>query len=104
MKENGKKKPLILKEYGKTVYKNLWGITVFCNLIKDNTPHKEGAEIITTKIESLNAKFGIHQTLPVIQNNNIEELAGYAEKEANPLYPVPILWDKGKLKELHLRI
>ncbi len=96
--------PIVLKEYGKTVYKKLWEIAVFCNLTKDNTPHKEGAEILIAKIESLNAKFGIPQTLPVIQKDDVERLAEYTEKEANPLYPVPILWDRGKLKELYLRI
>ena len=27
--------------------------------------------------------------------------AAYADREANPLYPVPILWDRKELKEVY---
>ena len=28
-------------------------------------------------------------------------LAAYADQEANPLYPVPVLWDREALKEVY---
>ena len=36
--------------------------------------------------------------LPEIKDEDIEELAAYADKEANPLYPVPMLMDRDELK------
>ncbi len=35
-----------------------------------------------------------------IQKEDIDILAEYADKEANPLYPVPVLMDKNQLKEI----
>ncbi len=96
--------PTVLREYGKSVYKKLWQIAVYCNLADKNTPYNDGAEIIISKIESLNEKFGIPRTIPVICEGDIEELATYADKEANPLYPVPVLWNKDKLKELYIKL
>ena len=28
-------------------------------------------------------------------------LAGYADKEANPLYPVPVLWGRKELEKIY---
>ena len=39
----------------------------------------------------------IPTTLAGIRNEDIPKLARYADKEANPLYPVPILWDDKQL-------
>ena len=41
----------------------------------------------------MNASMNIPTTLAGIRNEDIPKLARYADKEANPLYPVPILWD-----------
>ena len=95
--------PTVLREYGKAVYKKLCKIAVYCNLADKNTPYGKGAEILISKIESLNAKFDIPENLPLYEGD-IDELAIYADKEANPLYPVPVLWNKDKLKELYKKI
>lgn len=96
--------PAVLKEYRKAAHKKLWEIAVFCSLADKNVSYSDGAEIIISKIEKLNEKFGIPRNIPQIHEGDIEELAAYADKEANPLYPVPALWDKAKLKELYLQI
>lgn len=45
----------------------------------------------------MNASMNIPTTLADIRNEDIPKLARYADKEANPLYPVPILWDDKQL-------
>ena len=47
--------------------------------------------------EKMNASMNIPTTLAGIRNEDIPKLARYADKEANPLYPVPILWDDKQL-------
>ncbi len=96
--------PVVLREYGKAVHKKLWKIALFCGLADKDASYAQGAEAVIGKIEAMNAAFGIGRTFPEIRRGDIEELAAYAEKEANPLYPVPVLWDKEKLKEMYEKL
>lgn len=93
--------PIVLREYGKAVHKKLYKIAVYCNLVQKGATYKEGAETLISEIESLNAQFGIPKTLPIINEEDVDGLARYAEREANPLYPVPVLWNKRKLTYLY---
>ena len=96
--------PVVLREYGKAVHKKLWKIALFCVLVDKNASYEQGAEAVIGKIEAMNAAFGIGSTFPEIRRDDIEELASYAEKEANPLYPVPVLWGKEKLKAMYRKL
>ena len=96
--------PVVLREYGEAVYKKLWKIARFVGLAEKNTPCKQGAEMVIGKIEALNTAFGIGSTFAQINREDIDELAAYAEQEANPLYPVPVIWDKEKLKEMYEKL
>ena len=96
--------PVVLKEYGKAIYKKLWQIALFTGLADENTAYEQGAEAVIQRIEALNRAFGIGNTFSQIQREDIDELASYAEKEANPLYPVPVIWDREKLKEMYEKL
>ena len=39
-----------------------------------------------------------------IQEEDIPELAKTAEKEGNPLYPVPVLWTAKDLEEIYREV
>ncbi|MGN0803975.1 MAG: iron-containing alcohol dehydrogenase [Candidatus Coproplasma sp.] len=96
--------PIVLKQYGKSIYSSLKRIAVYCGFADKNTPCERCAKELITRIENLNYKLGIPTHLKFIKEEDIPQLAYYAEKEANPLYPVPVLWDKKKLSELYLII
>lgn len=96
--------PTVLKEYGKAVHKKLWRVAVFCGFVTENSSYAHGAEAVIKKIETLNEKFGIGKTFAEIRLGDVEEMAAYAEKEANPLYPVPVLWDREKLREMYCKL
>lgn len=95
--------PVVLEAYGKAVHKKLWKIAVYCGLADKNTAYSDGAEIIINKIKHLNETFAIPNTLTV-KEEDLDELSGYAEKEANPLYPVPVLFSRAQLKELYKKV
>ena len=52
-------------------------------------------------VYELNEKLGIPKRIEGIEEKDIDMLAAYADQEANPLYPVPVLWDREALKEVY---
>ena len=95
--------PYMLKRYGKTIYKKLYQLGVYAGLFDNNISYQEGAELFIKKIEELNKNMDIPTHLK-IEEADIDELAATAEKEGNPLYPVPKLLTKEQLKEIYLQI
>ena len=95
--------PYMLKRYGKTIYKKLYQLGVYVGLFDNNISYQEGAELFIKKIEELNKNMDIPTHLK-IEEADIDELAATAEKEGNPLYPVPKLLTKEQLKEIYLQI
>ena len=96
--------PVVLREYGKAVYKKLWKIALFCGLVDERATYQPGAERVIGKIEAMNRAFEIGTTFPEIREEDIAEMAAYADKEANPLYPVPVIWDKNKFKTMYRKL
>lgn len=52
-------------------------------------------------IQDMKKRFGIGDTIPEIWKEDIPRLARYADKEANPLYPVPVLMDAKELEQFY---
>jgi len=46
-------------------------------------------------------RFGIVNIVKEIQETDIPKLSHYADKEANPLYPVPKLMDASELEKFY---
>ena len=89
--------PLVLESYRPNIDKKLWKLAVAANLADELTPIKVGADAFMDKIKSLNKEFGIPTVIPEIKDEDIPQLSKYADKEANPLYPVPKLMNAKEL-------
>jgi len=96
--------PYVLKKYGKKIYKKLWEIGVYAEIFDKNTTYEEGGKIFIEKIEELNASIGIGTSIKEIQEEDIPTLAKTAEHEANPLYPVPVLYTAKQLEEIYREV
>lgn len=96
--------PHVLKSYGKAVHKKLWKIGVKTRLFDENTPIDEGAKLLIKKIEAMNESMGIGTSISEIDERDIPALSRIAEKEANPLYPVPKLYTAKQLERLYLEV
>lgn len=96
--------PAVLREYGKKVHIKLWKIAVFCGLADADCNYAQGAEAFISKIESWNEAFGIGKSFPQIRPDDIDEMAVCAEREANPLYPVPVVWSRQKFREMYEKL
>lgn len=96
--------PYVLKKFGRKIYKKLWKLGVYSNLFDKSTSYEVGAKIFIEKIESMNANMNIGTNISEIKEEDIAELANTAEKEANPLYPVPVLWTRKDLQEIYFEV
>ena len=93
--------PLVLREYGSCIDKKLHRLAIAAGLADKNTPDHEAAELFIRAIEEMKERFGIENIVKEIQETDIPKLAHYADKEANPLYPVPKLMDASELEKFY---
>ena len=93
--------PLVLREYGSCIDKKLHRLAIAAGLADKNTPDHEAAELFIRAIEEMKERLGIVNIVKEIQETDIPKLAHYADKEANPLYPVPRLMDASELEKFY---
>ena len=92
--------PRMLRIYGDNVTKSLSRLAVVCGIAKDDSP-KACAEAFILRIEAMNARMQIPDSFDCISEDDIPSMAATAEREANPLYPVPMLLGKDELSEIY---
>lgn len=93
--------PIILREYGDCVYNKLARLARKSGVIDEGRSDEETAKLFIAWIQEMNDKMGIPRTLSDIRDEDIPEMAAYADAEANPTYPVPRLMDKKELEKLY---
>ena len=93
--------PLVLREYGSCIDKKLHRLAIAAGFADKNTPDHEAAELFIQAIEEMKERFGIVNIVKEIQETDIPKLSHYADKEANPLYPVPKLMDASELEKFY---
>lgn len=96
--------PVMLKQYGAKIHKKLDKIAKYIGLCNGSETPKSAAAIFIDWVEKLNHKFEIPSHIEELREEDISELAAAADKEANPLYPVPVLMDKSELENIYHRI
>lgn len=96
--------PYVLKKYGRSIYKKLYEMGVYAGLFDKSVSHEVGAKLFIEKIEELNDKLNIPNHIDDIKREDISELAKTAEKEANPLYPVPVLFTIKELEKIYYEV
>ena len=96
--------PYVLEAYGKTIHKKLAALAVAAGVATKETPTDEAAESFIQAVKDMKARFGIGNTIPEIKEEDIPMLSHYADKEANPLYPVPVLMDAGELEKFYYQL
>ncbi|MBQ7798771.1 MAG: iron-containing alcohol dehydrogenase [Clostridia bacterium] len=96
--------PYVLRKFGRKIYKKLWGMGVYAGLFGKDTSKEVGAKIFIEHIESMNKDMNIPTSIPEIVENDIPQLARTAEHEANPLYPVPVLFTAEELEQIYYEV
>ena len=96
--------PVVLEAYGEAAHKKLHEMGIAAGVAGSGDTHREGAEKFIQAIRELNRRLHIPATLPGIRQEDIPRMARHAAKEANPLYPVPVLMDAGELEQFYYKV
>lgn len=84
--------PHVMREFGASAHKRLAELADVCGIGGENEAEKANAFICW--IEETNKKMGLPDSFDVIREEDIDQMIAWASKEANPLYPVPVVWSK----------
>jgi Alcohol dehydrogenase, class IV len=91
--------PVVLKSYGDAAVRRLAELGTLVG-IKGNS-EKAVAQKFIAQIEEMNRYFGIPEKFDCIKKFDIKTMADFAVTEANPLYPVPKIWDKKDIEVIY---
>ena len=96
--------PYVLEAYGKSIHKKLHKLGTAAGVCDENDSYEAGAKKFIEAIKKLNSDMGIPDKIDGIKKEDISLMAHHAEKEANPLYPVPKLMTKEELEGFYYKI
>lgn len=93
--------PKVLRAYGGAVTKPLSELALAAGVADNSVDAASAAELLISRIEHMCARMELPTGFECICDGDIPELARLADKEANPLYPVPVLWNSRELEEIY---
>ena len=91
--------PHVLRAYGEAAEHKLALLADAAGI--GGSGEKEKAAAFIAAIEAMNRRLGIPDDIGALKEDDIPALARRADKEANPLYPVPRLMDAKELESLY---
>lgn len=89
--------PHVMRAYGPAVHRRLAELADACGMQGKNDAEK--AEKFISWIEEMKKKMDIPEKLDMIKDDDVDQIIRWAMKEANPLYPTPVLWGYDELKK-----
>ncbi len=96
--------PIVLESYGKKAHKKLARLAKACGVADSSEDKHVAARKFIDWIYSMNEYLGIPKGFTEIREEDIDGMARYADKEGNPLYPVPKLYSRKQLKSLYYKV
>ncbi len=96
--------PFVLEAYGPSAFRPLHALAVAVGLSDWRESDEEGAVKFIEAVRQMKRDLGIGDTISGIKKEDIPYLARQAEKEANPLYPVPDLMTAKQLEEFYYMV
>ena len=90
--------PHVMRKFGASAHKRLAELADVCGIEGRNDAEKANGFI--RWIEETNKKMGLPDGFDVIRDEDIDQMITWAKKEANPLYPVPVVWARKDFRRL----
>ena len=96
--------PIVLEEYGENIHKKLYELAVFSGIAEKDDSYKIAAQKFIEKIKTMNKNMSIPETISGIKEEDIPAMAKHADREGNPLYPVPVLMKAKELEKFYYAV
>ncbi|MGN0777041.1 MAG: iron-containing alcohol dehydrogenase [Candidatus Ventricola sp.] len=93
--------PHMLRRYGTSCTAKLARLANIAGLVPAGTDEQTAAERFICWIEERNESFGLPAGFSQIREEDIPQMARRADRESNPLYPVPMLMDQQELETVY---
>ena len=90
--------PIVLEDYGAAAWPRLARLASLVGLEGNTEEARAGAFIAA--LRAMNARMGIPDRLDCIRAEDIPQMAAWAAAEANPVYPVPVIYDEARFARL----
>lgn len=91
--------PIVLEDYGEAVYPKLARLCEIAGVKTDGTD-AEKAQAFIAEIYAMNARMGIPKGFDFIKEEDIPQIITWALAEANPNYPVPVVYNAARCRKV----
>ena len=95
--------PIVLEDYGAAVEGKLAHLAQITGLKTDGS-EAEKAKAFIREIRAMNQRMQIPTGFDFIQEKDIPQMIAWALAEANPVYPVPVVYDEARCEHVIRRI
>ena len=95
--------PIVLEDYGAAVYKKLARLAELTGTASEGTD-EEKAKAFIREIRAMNRRMEIPAGFDFIREEDIPQMITWALAEANPVYPVPVIYDRRRCEKVIRRI
>lgn len=96
--------PYVLEKYGSKINSQLAKLALIAGVSEESDSIEESAQKFIHGIRLLNEKMNIEMPLNALAKEEVGFLAKLAYKEANPYYPVPVMFNKDDFQGLLERV
>ena len=86
--------PIVLEDYGAAAYPRLARLAHLVGIQEASA--EASAKAFIAEIRAMNARMGIPDHFDCIRSEDIPLMASWACREANPVYPVPVIYDQAR--------
>ena len=96
--------PHVMRAFGTAAQEKLAELSDVCSLTAPDEPVPAKAEAFIRWIEDMKEKMDIPEYPDMIREEDVDQIVEWAEKEGNPLYPVPVIWSRKEFKDFILSV
>lgn len=95
--------PIVLEDYGEKVYHRLARLSELTGLMTQGSDEAK-AKAFIEEVYAMNRRMGIPRGFDHIRPEDIPQMVQWALQEANPTYPVPVLYDEQRCTAVIRRV